>query len=124
MVVDGPTIPERFFVGGDVRVNEQPGLMAFHTLWVREHNRLCDELKAANPTWNDEELFQRARKIVGALIQVVTYEEFLPNIGVDIAPYTAYNPTIDAGIMNTFSAASYRFGHTMVNTSGLPSYQF
>ena len=115
MVTDGPIIPLRFFVGGDIRVNEQPGLMAFHTLMVREHNRLCDELKAANPTWNDEELFQRARKIVGALIQVVTYEEFLPNIGIDIAPYNGYNPSVNAGIMNTFSAASYRFGHTMVN---------
>lgn len=115
MVTDGPQIPLKYFVGGDIRVNEQPGLIGFHTLFVREHNRLCDELKVANPGWNDEELFQRARKIVGALIQVVTYEEFLPNIGIQIAPYTAYDNNVDPGIMNTFSAASYRFGHTMVN---------
>ena len=37
------------FVAGDSRANEQPGLIAFHTLFVREHNRLCDEYKSTNP---------------------------------------------------------------------------
>ncbi len=115
MVLDGFPLPTKFFVGGDIRVNEQPGLMCFHTLWVREHNRLCDEIKAANPSWNDEEIFQRARKIVGALIQVVTYEEFLPRIGVQLDPYSGYDDTVQPDILNTFSAAAYRFGHTMVN---------
>ncbi len=114
MILDGPQ-PNKYYVGGDIRINEQPGLSAFHTLWVREHNRLCDELKIEHPTWTDEQLFQRARKIVGALIQVVTYEEFLPNIGIQLDPYLGYDDTINAGIFNTFSAASYRFGHTLVN---------
>jgi hypothetical protein len=115
MVLDGFPLPEKFFVGGDIRVNEQPGLACFHTLWVREHNRLCDEIKAANPSWNDEEIFQRARKIVGALIQAVTYEEFLPHIGIQLDPYTGYDENVQPDITNTFSAAAYRFGHTMVN---------
>ncbi|MBT8261552.1 MAG: T9SS type A sorting domain-containing protein [Bacteroidia bacterium] len=115
MVLDGFPLPEKFFVGGDIRVNEQPGLSCFHTLWVREHNRLCDEIKDQNPSWNDEEIFQRARKIVGALIQVVTYEEFLPHIGIQIDPYAGYDDTVEPNILNTFSAAGYRFGHTMVN---------
>ena len=115
MVLDGFPTPTKFFVGGDIRVNEQPGLACFHTLWVREHNRLCDEIKAANPTWTDEEIFQRARKIVGALIQVVTYEEFLPHIGIQLDPYTGYDDTVEPNILNSFSAAAYRFGHTMVN---------
>ena len=37
------------FFAGDSRANEQPGLIAFHTLFVREHNRLCDEYKSTNP---------------------------------------------------------------------------
>jgi len=115
MVLDGFPLPDKYFVGGDVRVNEQPGLTSFHTLWVREHNRLCNELKVTHPTWTDEDLFQRARKLVGALIEVVTYEEFLPAIGVELDPYVGYDDSIDASILNAFSAAGYRFGHTMVN---------
>ncbi len=115
MVLDGFPLPEKYFVGGDIRVNEQPGLTSFHTLWMREHNRLCDELKIDNPTWTDEDIFQRARKIVGALIEVVTYEEFLPAIGVNLDAYAGYDNTVEASVLNVFSAAAYRFGHTMVN---------
>ena len=115
MVVDGFPLPEKFFVGGDVRINEQPGLTCFHTLWVREHNRLCDEIKVDHPSWTDEEIFQRARKIVGAHIEAITYEEFLPSIGVILDAYAAYNSAAEPNILNVFSAAAYRFGHTMVN---------
>lgn len=115
MVLDGFPLPEKYYVGGDIRINEQPGLTCFHTLWVREHNRLCDELKIENPTWTDEELYQRARKIVGAYIEAITYEEFLPNIGVILDSYSGYNPTMEPNILNSFSAAAYRFGHTMIN---------
>ena len=33
-------------------------------LFCLEHNSVCDALAAANPTWDDEELFQRARLVV------------------------------------------------------------
>ena len=59
------------FVAGDVRANEQPGLTALHTLFLREHNRYCDQLKR-NGYRNDERIYQRARKWVGALIQSIT----------------------------------------------------
>lgn len=62
---------------GDVRVNVQPGLGLLHTLFVREHNRIVDELAAAQPSWTDDELFNEARKIVNALIQHITYNEWL-----------------------------------------------
>lgn len=33
------------FLAGDIRANEQAGLTAFHTVWMREHNRLTKELR-------------------------------------------------------------------------------
>lgn len=41
-----------------------PGLGLYATLWLREHNRVCDILKAEHPTWDDEQLFQTARLII------------------------------------------------------------
>lgn len=106
-----------FFVAGDVRANEQVGLTAMHTLFVREHNRLADEIAAANPDLTDEEIYQQARAIVIAEIQAITYNEFLPALlGPDaITPYQGYDPTVDPSIANEFATAAYRFGHSMLS---------
>ncbi|XP_066466686.1 prostaglandin G/H synthase 1 [Tiliqua scincoides] len=49
-----------------------PGLMMYATLWLREHNRVCDVLKGEHPTWGDEQLFQTARLIlIGETIKIV-----------------------------------------------------
>eukprot|EP00731_Ephydatia_muelleri_P012224 Em0006g1118a len=108
------------FVAGDTRLNEQPGLMTMHTIFMREHNRVAAALASLNPTWTDERLYQEARKIVGAEIQKITYSEFLPTImGSDvvnnlIGPYLGYNPNADASIPNEFGTAAYRVGHSLV----------
>ena len=52
-------------------------LMAMHAIWVREHNRIANYLHVLNPYWNDEKLFQEARKIVAAMMQHITYNEWL-----------------------------------------------
>jgi hypothetical protein len=105
------------YAAGDGRANEQPCLTAMHTLFVREHNRLADQLAAANPSWNDEQIFQTARKIVGAEIQKITYQDWLPHlIGLGrLHAYTGYRPNVDAGIATEFSTAAFRIGHTMLN---------
>ncbi len=54
------------------------GLAAMHTLWLREHNRVVARLRALNMHWNDERLFHEARRIVGAEMQHITYNEWLP----------------------------------------------
>ena len=105
-----------YFVAGDVRANENPLLSTIHTLFVREHNRLCDIYRVTNPGWSDEQLYQKARRIVGALIQSVTYEQWLPTLGVHLEPYSGYDPAVNPGIMNVFSAAAYRYGHTVINS--------
>jgi cell shape-determining protein MreC len=65
---------------GDVRVNQNPQLTVFQILQLREHNRLARELARLNPHWDDERLYQEARKIAIAEHQAVTYNEWLPLI--------------------------------------------
>ena len=114
---DGGSNDTSLFLAGDFRSNEQVGLTSMHTLFVREHNRYVDELRANNPELSGDELYERGRQFVGALMQVITYNEFLPALlgqGA-LTPYSGYNPNVDASISNIFSTAAYRFGHSMLS---------
>jgi len=114
------------FIAGDSRANEQPGLTVYHTVWVREHNRLARDLYYLNPHWTDERLYQEARKILIAEMQHITYNEWLPIVLgteymalLNILPVTygyntKYDPKINPTIVNSFASAAFRFGHTLV----------
>ncbi|GAG75415.1 unnamed protein product, partial [marine sediment metagenome] len=110
-----------FFVSGDIRANENIYLTSMHTLFMREHNRLCDEIVANNPgiVGLDEIIYQQARKKVSAFIQCITFNEFLPCLLGDsnIPAYSGYNNTIDASIFTEFSTVGYRLGHSMLSSS-------
>ena len=67
-------------ISGDHRCNEQLELAVMHTIWMREHNRVAGLLKEINPLWTDEQLYQEARRVVAAMIQHITYSEYLPII--------------------------------------------
>ncbi|CAN0353770.1 unnamed protein product, partial [Ectocarpus sp. 4 AP-2014] len=118
---EGDLLPigeDGFFLAGDIRANENAALTSMHTLWVREHNRLADEIAEADPTLSDEEIYQQARALVTAQIQAITYNQWLPALlGVDaISNYSGYDPEVNASIANVFSTAAYRFGHSMLST--------
>ncbi|KAL0851618.1 hypothetical protein ABMA28_007396 [Loxostege sticticalis] len=114
------------FMTGDDRANENLHLTTMHLIWARQHNRLAAALQKLNPHWDDETLYQEARRIVGAQMQHITYAEFLPSIlGSDVMwalnltlleeGYSeAYDPEVDPTVANHFSAAAFRFAHTLL----------
>jgi Animal haem peroxidase/Catalase len=56
------------------------GLSILHTLFAREHNLLCDELRIHYRNWSDERVYQTARLIVSALIAKIHTIEWTPAI--------------------------------------------
>ncbi|XP_070212192.1 salivary peroxidase/catechol oxidase-like isoform X2 [Littorina saxatilis] len=106
---------------GDSRVNVYPGLGALHTIFMRYHNYVAGELETNNPTWTNDDLFNYARKIVIAVLQHITFDEYLPAVlgRTTLAEYGissdfAYDDSCDATLYNVFSTAAFRFGHSMV----------
>lgn len=114
---DARIVPdEELFAAGDVRANENIELTAIQTLFVREHNRLADEIGAADPTLTDEAVYQRARSIVIGELQAITYNEWLPSFLGErsISRYEGYDSSVDPTITNEFSTAAFRFGHSLL----------
>ncbi|XP_040278058.1 eosinophil peroxidase-like [Bufo bufo] len=113
-----PTLGVPCFVAGDSRSNEQPMLTTFHTLFLREHNRIATQLRKLNPRWSGETLYQETRKIIGAMLQKITYKDWLPlllgnEMSKVLPPYTSYDEDEDPRVSNVFTIA-FRMGHTMV----------
>uniref|UniRef100_T1J8N9 Chorion peroxidase n=1 Tax=Strigamia maritima TaxID=126957 RepID=T1J8N9_STRMM len=123
---DGACHARHQFLAGDSRANQHLHLTALHTLWLREHNRIAQELSNLNFGWSDEILFQEARRIVVAQIQHITYNEFLPILlGIhlmhlnDLLPLEDgfsfnYDSHVNPSILNEFSTAAFRFGHSLI----------
>ncbi|CAG0883375.1 unnamed protein product [Darwinula stevensoni] len=129
---DGCNVPDEMaqnrycFKAGDPRVNQMTHLTAMHTVWLRQHNRVAQQLSLVNPHWDDEKLFQETRRIIGAQLQHITYQEFLPLLfgkeaydRMELRPleqgyYEGYNTSVDPTIGNSFAAAAYRFGHSLI----------
>lgn len=68
-----------FALGGD-RANAVPHVALINTLFLREHNRLADELERAYADWDDERVFQTARNIVTVLFIKIVVEEYINHI--------------------------------------------
>lgn len=96
-----------------------------HTIWMREHNRVADKLADLNPSWDDEKVFQEARRIVIAEYQHIIYNEWLPSVlgrrwmeEKQMLPkesgYSDIYFDLDPSISNEFATAAFRFGHSLI----------
>ncbi|KAL3206146.1 hypothetical protein MRX96_040363 [Rhipicephalus microplus] len=128
------------FRAGDERVNEHPGLTAMHTTFLRQHNRIARTLAELNSQLSDEEIFQRAKRILESQWQHIVYSEWLPIVvgpeamtRFGLTPrshgFTTYDPSVDATMLNEFATAAFRLGHTLIdgtfsaNYLGRPSFE-
>ena len=107
------------FVCGDERCTEHVLLSSLHTILLREHNRWCDTLESTD--WTEEQKFWQARALTVAIIQKITFEEWLPALfGSQTYLLSQDNAKGDYTRISTeFGASAFRFGHSMVaNTLG------
>uniref|UniRef100_A0A8R1HQD5 peroxidase n=1 Tax=Caenorhabditis japonica TaxID=281687 RepID=A0A8R1HQD5_CAEJA len=114
---------------GDGRAILFVGLAALHTSFLRLHNNLAARLQNMNRQWNSDRLFQETRKIVGAIVQAITYEEFVPELIGEasktmVGSYSGYNPNVDLGVLNEFAAGAYRLHGLIQETYPLVDSQF
>ncbi|XP_052740356.1 heme peroxidase 2 isoform X1 [Bicyclus anynana] len=65
-------------VGSCRKCNDGSPTAPLYRTLVAEHNRIAGQLYSMNPFWEDNALFLEARRAMAALIQHITYNEFLP----------------------------------------------
>jgi hypothetical protein len=56
------------------------GLALLHSLFMREHNAVCDHVHASHPELSDDELFDKARLVVAALMAKIHTTDWTPAI--------------------------------------------
>ncbi|XP_035774931.1 chorion peroxidase-like isoform X1 [Anopheles albimanus] len=119
---------EMCFKTGDVRSNQLITLVAVHTLFLREHNRIARQFERLNPHWSDDTIFKETRRIVIAQLQHIAFAEYLPKIvghrlaavyklhpaGGDLGYTSHYRPDVNPSVTSEFTVAAFRFGHSTV----------
>lgn len=95
-------------------------------VYLREHNRIADALAKLNPHWDDEKIFQEARKINIAEHQFITYYEWLPlfvghensiknKLIFNTDNYVNdYDERINPTVLNEQSSTAFRHFHSLI----------
>lgn len=108
------------YFSGDNRVKLTPFLAIWNSIFVRNHNLIADNLAVINCHWNEEQLFQEARKINSAVYQNIIYAEWLPiflgSNSTKRFENVEYDENVDASTSNDFSAGAFRFLHSFIST--------
>ncbi|XP_033762316.1 peroxidasin homolog [Pecten maximus] len=109
---------------GDRRSSDISHLTVIHVVFLRMHNDIILLLSDMNPKWDGEKLYQETRKIIGAIIQKITYSEWLPlfigeakmkdnDLRPDNGKQYKYDSKINPSINNELSIV-LRTGHSIV----------
>lgn len=110
-----PLLDEDSFIAGDERSDENAVLTSLHTLFMREHNRLCDVLPQF---WTEDERFWKARQINIAKYRQIVYKEWLPALfGSQVTLLNSVDTlkTAPHRLNEVFAGSAFRFGHSMIN---------
>ncbi|MBV2263526.1 MAG: hypothetical protein KUL79_08195 [Thauera sp.] len=119
------------FIAGDGRANENIGLTAIHDVFHGEHNRVLIDIQAMvlggtdshgntwtaradAGQWTGEMFFQAAKLVTEMEYQHLVFGEFVRKLSPNIAPFAAYDISLDPAITAEFAHAVYRFGHSML----------
>lgn len=77
-----------FAVGGD-RANANVQVAMINLLFLREHNRLAAALETANPTWDDDRVFETTRNIIIVMFIKIVVEEYINHINTSVFKFLA-----------------------------------
>ncbi|APW38227.1 hypothetical protein RD110_14310 [Rhodoferax koreense] len=77
---DTPHRYRSFFATGLERGNSSAFYTAISTIFLREHNRLCDEIARTNPTWGDDRIFETARNTNIAQLLKIIIQDYINHI--------------------------------------------
>lgn len=84
------------------------GLAMLHNLFAREHNAICDHLKAAYPDWDDNRLFNVARLVNAAVTAKIHSVEWTPAILANKTLDNALNANWYGLLTNLFHKGTHR----------------
>ena len=111
---------------GDTRASEVPELSAMHTIFLREHNRIAMAIQELQPDKDADKVFHLARDILIAEMQNIAYDQYLTLLmgestmesgqySLNLNERKKYKSKARPDVINAFSTAAFRFGHSMVD---------
>ena len=100
-----------------------------HTLFLRFHNQIATSLQSSYK--NQETIFQETRRIVGAVMQKITYDEYLASFlsdeameihGLKSTATYSYDTNLDPSVSAEFGIG-YRYGTSELTGPYSPTFQ-
>nr|BCX71415.1 nymph-specific protein N2 [Ischnura senegalensis] len=124
VVCGAPAKNDPCYLSPNTQVNKLITLAALQTIFVRQHNRIARRLHKRYPTWEDEDLFQQARKILTGIYHNIIYNHWLPLlIGKEALtrwklPFfrlsASYDANINPGAISDMVSAGFSTSNTLL----------